>query len=68
MFYQSDVVSTIFLAVVCWGAGIKAKANSLKKPESFVGSELITMKEVVRERMMAKQLLVDMDHDFLPPP
>ena len=32
MFYQSVVASTIFFAVVSWGAGIKAKdANKLKK-------------------------------------
>jgi len=32
MFYQSVVVSIIFFAVVCWGAGIKAKvANRLNK-------------------------------------
>lgn len=32
MFYQSVMVSTISYAVVCWGAGIKARdANRLDK-------------------------------------
>ena len=66
MFYQSVVASTIFFAVVSWGAGIKAKdANRLnkliKKAGSVVGSKLVTLEEVVEHRMLAK-LLVIMDN------
>ena len=54
MFYQSVVASTIFFAVVSWGAGIKAKdANRLnklfKKARFVVGSELVTLEEVVEQ-------------------
>ena len=61
MFYQSVVASTIFFTVVSWGAGIKAKdANRLnkliKKAGSVVGSERVTLKEVVGDRMLAKLL------------
>ncbi|KAK0148535.1 putative RNA-directed DNA polymerase from transposon BS [Merluccius polli] len=61
MFYQSVVASTIFFAVVSWGAGIRTKdANRLnkliKKAESVVGSQLVTVEEVVEERMLAKLL------------
>ena len=70
MFYQSVVASTIFFAVVSWGAGIKAKdANKLKKlikkAESVVGSKLVTLEEVVEDRMLAK-LLAIMDHPSHP--
>jgi len=70
MFYQSVVASTIFFAAVSWGAGIKAKdANRLnkliKKAESVVGSKLVTLEEVVEERMLAK-LLVIMDNPSHP--
>ena len=72
MFYQSVVASTIFFAVVSWGAGIKAKdANRLnkliKKAGSVVGSELITLEEVVEDRMLSK-LLAIMDPASHPPP
>ena len=61
MFYQSVVASTIFFAVVSWGVGIRTKdANRLnkliKKAESVVGSQLVTVEEVVEERMLAKLL------------
>ena len=61
MFYQSVVASTIFFAVVSWGAGIRTKdANRLnkliKKAKSVVGSQLVTVEEVVEERMLAKLL------------
>ncbi|KAK0142225.1 hypothetical protein N1851_020112 [Merluccius polli] len=57
MFCQSVVASTIFFVVVSWGAGIRTKdANRLnkliKKAESVVGSQLVT----VEERMLAKLL------------
>ena len=66
MFYESVVASTIFFAVVSWGAGIKAKdANRLnkliKKAGSVVGSKLVTLEEVAEDRMLAK-LLVIMDN------
>lgn len=53
------VASTIFFAVVCWGAGIKTKhANSLnrliKTAESVVGHKRASSEEVVRDRMLAK--------------
>ncbi|TWW52968.1 hypothetical protein D4764_0216870 [Takifugu flavidus] len=59
MFYQSVMASTIFFAVVCWGAGIKAKdANRLnkliKKAGSVVGCRLDNLDEVVRDRMVLK--------------
>ncbi|TWW53956.1 hypothetical protein D4764_0170350 [Takifugu flavidus] len=59
MFYQSVMTSTIFYAVVCWGAGIKAKdANRLnkliKKAGSVVGCRLDNLDEVVRDRMVLK--------------
>ncbi|TWW59308.1 hypothetical protein D4764_06G0008380 [Takifugu flavidus] len=59
MFYQSVMASTIFFAVVCWGAGIKAKdANRLnkliKKAGSVVGFKLANLDEVVRDRMVLK--------------
>ncbi|TWW59213.1 hypothetical protein D4764_06G0007430 [Takifugu flavidus] len=58
-FYQSVMASTIFFAVVCWGAGIKAKdANRLnkriKKAGSVVGCKLANLDEVVRDRMVLK--------------
>ena len=70
MFYQSVVASTIFFAAVSWGAGIKAKdANRLnklvRKAESVVGSKLITLEEVVEDRMLAK-LLAIMDNPSHP--
>ena len=65
MFYQSVVTSTIFFPVVSWGAGIKVKdanrLNELKKTGSVVGSELVTLVEVVEDRMLAK-LLAIIDH------
>ena len=71
MFYQSVVASTIFFTVVSWGAGIKAKdANRLnkliKKAGSVVGSELVTLEEVVEDRMLSK-LLAIMDPASHPP-
>ncbi|TWW80175.1 hypothetical protein D4764_10G0012050 [Takifugu flavidus] len=59
MFYQSVMASTIFFAVVCWGAGIKAKdANRLnkliKKAGSVVGCRLANLDEVVKDRMVLK--------------
>ncbi|TWW77662.1 hypothetical protein D4764_12G0010520 [Takifugu flavidus] len=58
MFYQSVMASTIFFAVVCWGAGIKAKdANRLKlikKAGSVAGCKLANLDEVVRDRMVLK--------------
>lgn len=70
MFYQSVVASTILFAVVSWGAGIKAKdANKLRKlirkAESVVGSKLVTLEEVVEDRILAK-LLAIMDHPSHP--
>lgn len=65
------VESTIFFAAVCWGAGIKAKdANRclhklIKKAESVVSSELGTLEDVVRGRMLAKLLLI-MDNEVHP--
>ncbi|TWW77716.1 hypothetical protein D4764_12G0011060 [Takifugu flavidus] len=55
VFYQSVMASTIFFAVVRWGAGIKAKdANRLnkliKKAGSVVGCNLANLDEVVRDR------------------
>ena len=52
IFFES-VSSTIFFAVVSWGAGIKAKfANRLNKrinkTGSVVGSKLVTLEEVMR--------------------
>ncbi|XP_059209473.1 immunoglobulin lambda-like polypeptide 1 [Centropristis striata] len=60
---QSVVASTIFFAVVSWGVGIKARdANRLnkliRKAESVVGSKLVTLEEVVEDRMLAKLLAV----------
>ncbi|TWW75415.1 hypothetical protein D4764_13G0000770 [Takifugu flavidus] len=59
MFYQSVMASIIVFAVVCWGAGIKAKdANRLnkliKKAGSVVGCKLANLDEVVRDRMVLK--------------
>ncbi|TWW61740.1 hypothetical protein D4764_04G0003870 [Takifugu flavidus] len=56
MFYQSVMANTIFFAVVCWGAGIKAKdANRLiKKAEPVVGFKLANLDEVLRDRMVLK--------------
>ncbi|TWW67365.1 hypothetical protein D4764_02G0004060 [Takifugu flavidus] len=59
MFCQSVMASTIFFAVVCWGASIKAKdANRLnkliKKAGSVVGCNLANLDEVVRDRMVLK--------------
>ncbi|TWW55995.1 hypothetical protein D4764_09G0010450 [Takifugu flavidus] len=59
MFYQSVMASTIFFAVVCWGAGIKAKdANKLnkliKKAGCVVGCKLANLDKVVRDRMVLK--------------
>ncbi|TWW73441.1 hypothetical protein D4764_15G0008350 [Takifugu flavidus] len=59
MFYQSVMANTIFFAVVCWGAGIKAKdANRLnkliKKAGSVIGCNLANLDEVVRDRMVLK--------------
>ncbi|TWW69419.1 hypothetical protein D4764_18G0002250 [Takifugu flavidus] len=56
---KSVMTSTIFSAVVCWGAGIKAKdANRLnkliKKAGSVVGCRLDNLDEVVRDRMVLK--------------
>ena len=70
MFYESVVVSTIFFAVVSWGAGIKAKDTNrvnklIKKAGSVVGSQFVTLEEVVEDRMLAK-LLVIMDNVFHP--
>ena len=63
MCYQSVVASTIFLAVVSSGAGIKAKdANRqirlIKKAESVVGSELVTLEEEVEDRMLGTLLAI----------
>lgn len=70
MFYQTVVASTFFFAVVCWGAGIKEKdakrLNKLiKKAESDISPELVTLGEVFRDRMLAK-LLGIMDNDSHP--
>ncbi|KAK0132216.1 hypothetical protein N1851_032980 [Merluccius polli] len=70
MFHQSVVVSTIFFAAVSWGAGIKAKdANRLnkliRKAEYVVSSKLVTLEEVVEDRMLAK-LLAIMDNPSPP--
>ncbi|TWW55979.1 hypothetical protein D4764_09G0010290 [Takifugu flavidus] len=60
MFYQSvSLASTIFFAVVCWGAGIQAKDanrlnNLIKKAGSVVGCRLANLDEVVRDRMVLK--------------
>ena len=66
MFYESVVASTVFFAVVSWGAGIKAKdANRLnkgiKKAGSVVGSMLATLEEVAEDRRLGS-LLVMMDN------
>ena len=71
MFYQSVVASTIFFTVVSWGAGIKAKdANRLnkliKRAGSVVGSKLVTLEEVVEDRMLLAKLLAIMDSVYLP--
>ena len=58
MFYQSVVASTIFLAVVSWGAGIKARdANKLNKLRKK-GSKLLPLEEVVEDRMLVKLLAI----------
>ncbi|TWW62767.1 hypothetical protein D4764_04G0014140 [Takifugu flavidus] len=59
MFYQCVMASTIFFAVVCWAAGIKAKdANRLnkliKKAGSVVGCKLANLDKLVRGRMVLK--------------
>ncbi|TWW66958.1 hypothetical protein D4764_20G0009900, partial [Takifugu flavidus] len=59
LFNQSLHLQRIFFAVVCWGAGIKAKdANRLskliKKAGSVVGCKLANLDEVVRDRMVLK--------------
>ena len=56
--------------MVFWGAGIKAKDNNslnklIKKAGSVVGSELVTLEEVVEDRMLSK-LLAIMDRIFFP--
>ena len=63
MFYQSVAESTISLAVVSWGEGIKAKdANRrnklIKKAESVVDSVLVTLEEVVVDRMLGTLLAI----------
>ena len=62
MFYQSVVASTIFFAVVSWGAGIKAKdahrLNKLIKKAGSIGSKLVTLEEVAEDGMLAKLLAI----------
>ncbi len=70
MFYQTVTASTIFFAVVCWGMEIKSKdANRLnkliKKAGSVISSEVGTLEEVVRDRILPK-LLAIMDNDAHP--
>ena len=53
-----STVITIFFAAVSLCTGIKAKDtnrlnNVIKKGESGVGSKLVTLKEVVEDRMLA---------------
>ena len=57
------MVSSTFFAVVCWATEIKANdANRLnkliRKAGSVVGSGLVTLEEVVEQRMLYKLLAV----------
>ncbi|TWW55984.1 hypothetical protein D4764_09G0010340 [Takifugu flavidus] len=70
MFYQSVMASTIFFAVVCWGAGIKAKDTNklnklIKKAGSVVGCKLANSDEVDGQDGVK---IVDSHGQSLPPP
>ena len=63
MFYESVVASTVFFAVVSWGAGIKAKDTNrlnkgIKNAGSVVGSKLVTLEEVAEDRRLGSLLVI----------
>ncbi|KAL6109546.1 uncharacterized protein ACO6RY_12648 [Pungitius sinensis] len=63
MFYQSDVASVLFYAVVCWGGSTKKKDAGrldrlVKKAGSVVGAELECITSVADKRTLTKLLTI----------